>query len=95
MVILGFCLFVFLLIKSQSMDSNQHNLYISDLRQINELDARLDEDILQARYGLLTHYDSIVDELNELKNSQKRLKKYLVLLINESREKLINAYKLI
>jgi PAS domain S-box-containing protein len=57
------------------MNSNQHNLYISDLRQINELDARLDEDILQARYGLLTHYDSIVNELNELKNSQKRLKK--------------------
>lgn len=74
MVISGVILFSVLFIKAQAIDFTQHNRYVVSLRRINELDARINQNILQTRYGLLTYYDPIVNELKELEDLQKRLK---------------------
>jgi PAS domain S-box-containing protein len=74
MVTSGVILFSVLFIKAQAIDFTQHNRYVVSLRRINELDARINQNILQTRYGLLTYYDPIVNELKELEDLQKRLK---------------------
>ena len=74
MVISGVILFAFLFIKAQAIDFNQHNRYVVVLRQLNELDTRINQNILQTRYGLLTYYDPIVNDLEKLQDLQKRLK---------------------
>lgn len=75
MATVGVFLLVFLIIKSQNIDFNRHNDYVIGLRQLSELDAKLNEDILQLRDGLLNYYDSIVDKLNNLQTLQNRLEK--------------------
>ncbi|MCP6760136.1 MAG: PAS domain S-box protein [Fischerella sp. CENA71] len=60
-------LFLFLWIKSQAVNSEQHQRYISNLRQIQELDARINQNVLQTRLGLLRDYDPIVNEQTKLR----------------------------
>ena len=43
--IFSFLVFGFLVIKSQGIDLDKHNRYISDLRLINETDARINQNI--------------------------------------------------
>jgi hypothetical protein len=52
-------------LKSQAIDFNKHNFYSNNLRRIQELDARLDHNVLQTRDGLLSHYDPLVQDLAE------------------------------
>ena len=66
-------LFAILLIQSQAIDVSQHNRYISQLRQLIERDARLNQTILQARYGMLQHYDPVNQELAALEQLQSHL----------------------
>lgn len=73
--LLGFSLFAFFFVKSQAIDFDRHNLYLSDLRLINEIDARIDRNILQARYGLITSYDPITEDLKKLDLTLERLQK--------------------
>jgi len=73
--LLGFSLFAFFFVKSQAIDFNRHNLYLSDLRLINEIDTRIDRNILQTRYGLITSYDPITEDLKELSRTLERLQK--------------------
>ncbi len=63
-------LLLFLWPKSQAVDSEQHLLYISNLRQIQELDARINQHVLQTRLELLPYYDPIVNELAELERNE-------------------------
>lgn len=74
MVTSGVILFSVLFVNAQAIDFTQHNQYFVTLRRINELDARINQNVLQSRYGLLTYYDPIVNELKELQDLQKRLK---------------------
>jgi PAS domain S-box-containing protein len=67
-------LFGFLWIKSQAINFTQHSRYLSELRHLQELDARINQNILQTRLGLLMFYDPIINELAELKQIQTRLK---------------------
>jgi PAS domain S-box-containing protein len=68
-------LFWVLWVKSQAFDFNQHSRYLSELRHLQELDARINQNILQTRLGLLMFYDPIVNELAELKQIQNYLKR--------------------
>jgi PAS domain S-box-containing protein len=68
-------LFWVLWVKSQAFDFNQHSRYLSELRHLQELDARINQNILQTRLGLLMFYDPIVNELAELKQIQNHLKR--------------------
>jgi PAS domain S-box-containing protein len=67
-------LFWFLWVQSQAIDYNQHSRYLSELRHLQELDARINQNILQSRLGLLMYYDPIVNELAELKQIQNNLR---------------------
>jgi PAS domain S-box-containing protein len=73
MVTSGVILFSFLFVNAQAIDFTQHNRYAVTLRRINELDARINQNVLQSRYGLLTYYDPIVNELKELQELQIRV----------------------
>jgi PAS domain S-box-containing protein len=66
-------LFWFLWVKSQAVDYNQHSWYISELRRLQELDARINQNILQSRLGLLMYYDPITNELTALRQIQANL----------------------
>jgi PAS domain S-box-containing protein len=60
-------------VKSQAIDFNQHSHYLSELRHLQELDAQINQNILQTRLGLLMFYDPIINELAELKQTHKNL----------------------
>ena len=63
----------FLFLKARSIDMSQHDSFSSDLRQLKEVDAILNQDILKSRSGLLPSYDRITDELNTEKQVRNRL----------------------
>ncbi|WP_413167807.1 DAHL domain-containing protein [Capilliphycus salinus ALCB114379] len=54
-------LFLLFWMKSQAVNLSQHNRYLDALRQLQELDARVNQDVLQLRLGLLDYYDPIVN----------------------------------
>ena len=61
--------------KTRSIDEHQHDSFSSDLRQLKEVDATLNQDILKSRFGLLPSYDRITNELNTEKQIGDRLQK--------------------
>jgi len=60
-------------VKSQAINLTQHNQYVDALRQLQELDARINQNLLQLRLGLLTYYDPIVAEMAEIQRLQATL----------------------
>ncbi|NEP41857.1 MAG: PAS domain S-box protein [Okeania sp. SIO2H7] len=87
--IFSFLVFGFLVIKSQGIDLDKHNRYISDLRLINETDARINQNILQARYGLINSYDPITEDLKKLDRTLESLKKAPFFLMVNSQYRLV------
>ncbi len=83
-------LFVFLWTNSQAINLEQHHLYVIDLRSSQALDARIDRNVLQARYGNLTYYDPIVNDLAQVKTLQTNLKQTPSFLRRAGREELIS-----
>jgi len=73
LALLALIIFGFLYFKSQAIDFEQHNRFSLYLRRIKEVDAVLNQDIFKARYGLLTYYDPIVNELAEINKLQSQL----------------------
>jgi PAS domain S-box-containing protein len=65
---------IFLWSQAQAVDFERHNRYVANLRLIQEMDARINVSILQARDGMLTYYDPIVNDLAEVKALQVDLK---------------------
>jgi PAS domain S-box-containing protein len=66
---------VILWVKSLAIDVERHDRYLAHLRQIQTLDARIDRNVLQARDGLLTYYDPIVNDLAQIKRLQTDLQR--------------------
>lgn len=81
-------LFVFLWVNSQAINFNQHNRYAINLRFSQELDARINQNVLEARYGFLTYYDPIVNDLARLKKLQTDLKQTPTFVDSAGREEL-------
>ena len=67
-------LMTFLFIKTNVIESDAHNRFNQHLRQLKELDATLDKDVLESRYGLLTAYDLLITEIGEVNRLQVELK---------------------
>jgi PAS domain S-box-containing protein len=65
---------IFLWLQAQAIDFEQHNRYATNLRRIQEIDARINLNVLQARDGILTYYDPIINDLAKLKTLQADLK---------------------
>src|SRR5258708_40146261 len=68
-------LMTFLFIKTNLIQSDAHNRFSQNLRHLKELDATLDKDILESRYGLLTTYDLLITENGDLNHLQTELQK--------------------
>ncbi|MGJ3248693.1 MAG: DAHL domain-containing protein [Elainellaceae cyanobacterium] len=52
--------------QSQAINIPQHTRYMNALRQLQELDARINQNLLQLRFGLLNYYDPIVNQQAEI-----------------------------
>jgi PAS domain S-box-containing protein len=59
--------------KAHTLDISQHSRYLTLLRQSQEIDARLNQNVLEARLGRLSSYDPIVIQLAQLKQIQTDL----------------------
>jgi PAS domain S-box-containing protein len=81
-------LLVILWVKSLSIDVDRHNQYLAHLRQMQTLDARINQNVLQARDGLLNNYDPIVNDLAQLKKLQTDLKQTPGFVGSESHKEL-------
>ncbi|HET6978229.1 MAG TPA: DAHL domain-containing protein [Pyrinomonadaceae bacterium] len=60
-------LFVFLIVKAQSLDSEEHNRYQTDLLQLKESDASMDQAVLRTRQHLIASYDPLNVELARIR----------------------------
>ncbi|HWQ94431.1 MAG TPA: DAHL domain-containing protein, partial [Gammaproteobacteria bacterium] len=56
----------FLYAKTQSFDQQQHNRIVVHLSQFKQLDATLNQDVIESRSHLLNNYDPIVRSLTRL-----------------------------
>jgi signal transduction histidine kinase/DNA-binding response OmpR family regulator len=68
-------LFMLLWFKSEAINPQHHIDYMSHLRRVQEVDARLNQQILQTRLGLISYYDPIEDKLKKLKQLHQELQK--------------------
>lgn len=64
----------FLFIKTQGFDYEAHAKTLSLVRSIGQLDTKLNEDILEARLGILNNYDPLMDTVGQIENIHARLK---------------------
>lgn len=81
-------LMTFLFIKTNVVSSDAHNRFSQHLHHLIELDATMDRDVLESRYGQLTTYDSLKSEADELRFLQNELKDAPDFLAPEEREKI-------
>lgn len=87
-------LFIFLLLKSQSINFAEHNLYFANLSKLNEIDARINQNVLKLRYGLLNYYDPVTNDLKELQSLQTKLKEIPDFIQNkEDLQKLLDEHE--
>src|SRR5579859_2978549 len=66
-------IFVFLIVQAERVNEDVHNQYRSDLRQLDGLNATLNENVLRAKLGLLTYYDPLNNTLNAIDQVRSRL----------------------
>ncbi|HEY9810953.1 MAG TPA: adenylate/guanylate cyclase domain-containing protein [Halomicronema sp.] len=75
-----------------SVDFIEHDRYNGSLRRLNQIDATLNKDVFELRYGVLTHYDSLVRGVTEIQTLQKNLKN-MPKFMDEQGIKTLNAKK--
>jgi signal transduction histidine kinase/DNA-binding response OmpR family regulator len=63
-----------LYLQSRAVNFDEHETYHRQLLRLRELDVIINQDLLKSRYGLLTHYDSLVGALREVKELQHSLR---------------------
>jgi PAS domain S-box-containing protein len=62
----GTFLWVMLFIKAQTINFSQHHQYLSNLHQLQETDATLNTDILQAQQESFNDTETILNDLNQI-----------------------------
>jgi PAS domain S-box-containing protein len=67
-------LMTFLYFKTNVIDSEAHNRFDNQLRHLKELDATIDKNILEARYGLSNSYDALNAEINQTNELHANIK---------------------
>ncbi len=75
-IVIGILLASFLtvlFVKSSVIDADIHNRYINDLFLLKELDAQIDKNLLESRYGISSSYDTLNSDLEQIEQVQKRL----------------------
>lgn len=66
-------LLAFLYIKTTDINVEEHNRYVRGLRQLKEQQATLDKHLLESRYGQLTSYDLLNQDVGQLNQQQAEL----------------------
>jgi two-component system, sensor histidine kinase and response regulator len=61
-------------LRARTADVDRHNRVVGALRQLKELDAVFDRDVLRARFHLLTTYDPLVTTLDQLHALQREFR---------------------
>ncbi len=74
----------FLYFKTQSIDLNEHDHIIDSISQFKQVDAVLNQHILEIRLGLLPYYDSTVSNLVTLKQLQADISQRIRQQCNEN-----------
>ena len=59
--------------QSQAVHRPQHNRYVDALQQLQELDTRINQNLLHLRLNLLNHYDPIVHQQAEIQKLHQML----------------------
>jgi signal transduction histidine kinase/DNA-binding response OmpR family regulator len=72
LMIIGVAL-TYVFVRTQSTNLDAHSQVVESLRLLKELDARLDRDVLQARFRLLSTYDPLVTTLDGLRRVERNL----------------------
>lgn len=80
--------FGFLWINSQAINYREHEYFNQSLRQYKEINAIIDREIFEIRYGILTYYDPINQNIKNLKALQQQLKQAPSFIQGQQREKL-------
>lgn len=84
---LGACavgILALLYLKAQAVDLNGYHEVRDTVRQLKELDARWNEDILRAKLSLDTNYDSLTNRLGRLTGLEQNLETTLQDLVAEN-----------
>ncbi len=81
-------LLAFLFVKTQAIDATAHDRLRSNLRQLKEFDATLNQDVLKVRYGQLFSYDPLVANLSALKFASAALRTLPSFLGRETQDKI-------
>ncbi len=68
-------LLTFLFFKSRTVDLSKHEEFQGKLRRLKEVDSQLNQNLLKLGFLLLTYYDPIVTEINELRTLREDLAK--------------------
>jgi signal transduction histidine kinase/CheY-like chemotaxis protein len=63
-----------LFFQTQGPHLREHDQIVEHLRRLRELDARLNQDLLKARLGLLGNYDPLVDSRRRREEVERRLR---------------------
>lgn len=72
--LVGFAILLIVLwSQAHTLDIHQHSRYLTLLRRSQEIDARLNQNVLEARLGRLSSYDPIVNQIAQLKQLQTDL----------------------
>lgn len=64
----------FLYVKTQEHDTSGYFEDVAMLRQLKQLDARWELDVLKSKMGINAHYDSLVDPLVDLNQLREKLR---------------------
>jgi PAS domain S-box-containing protein len=84
----------FLFLKMRTVDANQHDNFSSSVRQLEEVDATLNQHILESRFGLLASYDHINTDLAREKHLRYQLAKIPDFVSYSSRADIVRSIEL-
>lgn len=74
-VIIGLIsLMSFLYFKTNAIDSAEHNRCNNQLRYLKEMDVVVDKDVLEARRGLSSSYDRLIEEIGQINALQANIR---------------------
>jgi len=83
----------FLYIKSNTIDSDKHNQLLEKSRQFNQVNAALNQSILEIRQGLLLHYDSVTFYMKKLSQIASDVEGILRQIFPNEHETIIKSIK--
>ncbi|MEP6900308.1 MAG: DAHL domain-containing protein, partial [Actinomycetota bacterium] len=86
-------LMTFLFFKTNVIDSDAHNRFSRDLHHLKEVDATLDKDILESRYGLLNSYDLLTTDTVQIDQLQENLKNIPAFINQDGKEEINKLLK--